>query len=96
VTESDPVSAPQGADALEALDDQFDPRDFVTVLYLDDGRPPRLTIRNRHCPLSEDVLSDGQQYWYPWAEPIGPVTDPAAAAAKIARVLRAVPEPSHG
>lgn len=55
---------------------------------------PWLTTASLYCPLAEGVLSDGQKYWYPWAEPIGPVSDPAAA--KIGRVLRAIPEPSRG
>jgi hypothetical protein len=94
-----PASSPNttpAKQALERLAAVFNPDDFAVTLTLDEGRPPRLSVSNLHCPLSEDVLSDGQRYWYPWAEPIGPVDDPAAAAAKIARVLRAVPEPSHG
>jgi hypothetical protein len=82
--------------ALESLAAEFNPADFAITLTLDEGCPPLLTVTNRHCPLSEQVLADGQSYWFPWAEPIGPVNDPAAAAAKLARVLRAVPEPSHG
>jgi hypothetical protein len=82
--------------ALERLDTEFDRDDFATMLTVDDGCPPRLTIASRHCPLSEDVLVEGQLYWFGWGEPIASVEDPAGAAAKIARVLRAVPEPSHG
>lgn len=90
-------TAPDGPQAaLERLAHAFDPKYFATTLTAGDGQPPSLTVTSLHCPLTEQVFCDGQQYWFPWAEPIGPVSDPAAAAAKIARVLRAVPEPSHG
>jgi hypothetical protein len=87
-------SQPQAA--LECLAAEFNPADFAVTLTLDEGCPPRLTVTNRRCPLSETVFADGQFYWFAWAEPVGPVIDPVAAAAKLARVLRAVPEPSHG
>jgi hypothetical protein len=35
-------------------------------------------------------------YYWSWAERIGPLTDPQAAARKVTTVLPAVPEPSHG
>lgn len=82
--------------ALESLAAAFDRQDFAVTLTGGEDGPPRLTVASLHCPLSETVFADGQSYWFAWAEPIGPVNDPAAAAAKLARVLRAVPEPSHG
>jgi hypothetical protein len=82
--------------ALERLADAFDEHHFSITLTAPDEHPPKLSISNRHCPLSEHVFADERFYWFAWGEPIGPVDDPVTAAAKIARVLRAVPEPSHG
>ena len=82
--------------ALERLADAFDSDDFTISLSNEEGPPFSLTVASRHCPLREDIFVEGQFYWFGWAEPVGPVNEPAAAAAKIARVLRAVPEPTHG
>jgi hypothetical protein len=65
-------------------------------------RQPRATLRHRRHLIDVTQITRqfayqrGQFYWFPWAEPVGPVNDPAATAAKLARVLRAVPEPSYG
>jgi hypothetical protein len=91
-----PTPAERARAALESLAAVLDPQDFAITLTLDEGCPPKLTVTSRHCPLTEHVLADARYYWFAWAEPIGPVSDPAATAAKLARVLRAVPEPSHG
>jgi hypothetical protein len=94
-----PATCPGGhADraALEGLAAAFDRRDFAVTLTGGEDGTPRLTVASLHCLLSETVFVDGQSYWLAWAEPIGPVDDPVGAAAKLARVLRAVPEPSHG
>jgi hypothetical protein len=82
--------------ALERLAAAFDRQDFAVTLTGEDGGPVMLTVTSLHCPLSENVLADGQCYWFAWGEPIGPVNDPAAAAAKLAYVLHATPEPTHG
>lgn len=89
-------AADSGMAALERLADAFDSDDFTISLSNEEGPPFSLTVASRHCPLREDIFVEGQFYWFGWAEPVGPVDEPAAAAAKIARVLRAVPEPTHG
>src|SRR5579875_928966 len=57
------------------------------------GRAPCLHVVNpATVALAEDIYTgrDGDGcwwYWWPWAEPIAPGTDPEAAAARIAHVL---------
>jgi hypothetical protein len=52
----------------------------------------RLRVASKHADqLSEDIYAGRGHYWWSWAEPISPLTDPAAAAAKVARVLHAAP-----
>lgn len=82
--------------ALERLAASFEPQDFTVTPTSEESGPPGLTVASRHCPLSDDVFVQGQFFWFAWGEPVGPVDDPVRAAAKISRVLRAVPEPSHG
>jgi hypothetical protein len=78
--------------ALENLATALDPRAFATTLTISDGRPPRLTLINRHSLLSQDVYADAQLFWWPGAVPIGVVSDPLAAARTITSALR----PSQG
>jgi hypothetical protein len=35
-------------------------------------------------------------FYWSWAERIGPITDPAAAARKISSLLSTTPQPAHG
>jgi len=74
--------------ALESLADALDPRDHVTALVAEQGRIPRLTISSRHTSLTEDIRADSGLFWWSWAEPLGPMDDPAAAARRITNVLR--------
>jgi hypothetical protein len=54
---------------------------------------PRLEVTNpRARALSERIVAQSGWYWWPWAERLAETTDVAAAAARIARVLRAVGE----
>ncbi|HUZ39288.1 MAG TPA: hypothetical protein VMV17_23440 [Streptosporangiaceae bacterium] len=57
------------------------------------GRPPSLTVTNPAAPrMSETVMVDAGWFWWPWADRIAPLTDAAAAAGRVARVLRAGPQ----
>lgn len=38
----------------------------------------------------------GQAFYWSWAERIGPISDPQAAARKISSVLRTTPQPTYG
>jgi hypothetical protein len=90
---------PQPADAraaLEALAAALDPGDYATTLTTGDGRPPYLTVTNRHAQLGDDIYADHQAFWWSWAEQIAAVDDPAAAARKVTTVLRTAPAPTHG
>jgi hypothetical protein len=81
--------------ALEALAAALDPRDHASTLVAGAGRAPYLAVSSRHADLAEDVYADDWCFWWSWAEPICAVGDPGTAAAKITRVLRTVPEPTH-
>jgi len=52
--------------ALERLADTLDPRDFVTTTP---NRPPRQTVSSRRLPLTEDVFTGTQSYFWSWARP---------------------------
>ena len=82
---------PAATAALERLDDALDPRDFATTLTTSPGRPPRLTVASRHAPIGDDIYADYRAYFWSWSERIGPVSQPQAAARKIAAILRALP-----
>ncbi len=73
--------------ALEGLAAVLDPRDHVTTLVAEQGRIPYLTIASRHSSLAEDIRADSDRFWWSWAEPLGPMDDPAGAALKITNVL---------
>jgi hypothetical protein len=89
-------SGPSPRAALEDLAALLDPRVHATVLITGDGRPPRLAVAHRRLPLIEDVYAGASWYWWGWAERIGLVTNPVAAAYAVTRRLRAFPEPAHG
>src|ERR1700722_11243052 len=74
--------------ALEALAEALDKADHATRLVDWQGRV-HLVVKNKHVDLAENIYADHRCFWWPWSEPIGPVQDPAAAAAKVASVLRA-------
>jgi hypothetical protein len=100
-TQLGPVRSTKPADvaayqaALEALAEAFDPGEYTTTLVTWRGRV-HLAVSNKHVQLAENIYADHRCYWWAWSEPIGPVRDPSAAAAKVASVLRAAPEPSRG
>lgn len=83
--------------ALKQLAACFSPDHYRATLVTRPGQPPCLTVTNRHATLlTEDIYAGHGWYWWPWAERLAPVTDPATAAARITRVLRARAEPAHG
>lgn len=74
---------------LEKLAAELDGQAYAVTLVKGDRRRPRLHITNRKAAgIAEHVYSDGESYWWGWAERIGPVADVAGAAAAIANVLR--------
>jgi hypothetical protein len=78
-----------GAAELEKLAAQLDGRAYAVALITGEGRRPHLYISNRDaCQLAEYVYSDGESFWWGWAQPIAPVSDLAVAAAAIDRVLK--------
>ena len=82
--------------ALVALAAAIDPREFATTLHVPHGRPERLNVTSRRADIGDDITADHAAFYWSWAERIGPISDPAAAARKISSVLRTTPEPAHG
>jgi hypothetical protein len=90
------MPTPAGHAALVALAAALDPRDFATTLTAPPGRPARLSVTSRHAAIGDDIYAENQAYWWSWAERVGPLGDPAAAARKISSVLRTTPLPVRG
>jgi hypothetical protein len=84
-------SVPAAAAALEHLAAALDSAEFVTVLTIGPGRPPRLTVASRHAQISGDIYAGHRAYYWSWSERIAAITDPQAAARKISNILRAIP-----
>ena len=82
--------------ALVALAAALDPRDFAVTLTVPPGRPARLTVTSRHADIGDEICADHRAYYWSWAERIGPISDPQAAARKISSVLRTTPQPTYG
>ena len=62
---------------------------YAVALITGGGRRPRLHISNRDaCQLAEYVYSDGTDFFWGWAQRIAPVSDLAAAAVAVDRVLK--------
>jgi hypothetical protein len=77
---------------LEKLAAELGARGFETTITPDE-RLPYLTARNPDASaLSEIILAHQGFYWWSWAERIGPVSDIAAVASRIAHVLATVPD----
>ena len=85
---TNPTDAEQVA-WLDKLAAELATQDHETYVVTPSERRPYLCVRNPGV-LSENVLCDGEFYWWPWAERIAPTADVAGAAQAIVRVLRAV------
>lgn len=81
---------------LETLAAELEQRGFNVLVRHRDDRSPTLTVVNPHAPaLTEKIMvaTDTDQelaYFFPWPARIAPVTEPAAAADRIAKVLAEV------
>jgi hypothetical protein len=76
-------------ETLERLAADLGGRGLDTVITAIGGRPVLVTSNPRVPALSENVLMDGQWFWWSWAERIAPVADIGGTADAIARVLAA-------
>jgi len=81
--------------ALEALARHLDLR-HLTITRPSASRPCLRVTSRAAARLAEDIYAGRGWYWWSWAERISPVTQPAAAAAKIAQVLHTTPQPATG
>jgi len=80
-----------GAAELEKLAAELDGQAYAVTLVIMEGRRPCLGITNRRAEqLTEFIYSDGTDFFWGWAQRIAPVSDLAAAAAAIDRVLRVI------
>jgi hypothetical protein len=62
---------------------------YQTRLITGPGQLPHLHVSNPQASrLAEHIYTQADNYLWPWADPIAPCTQPAQAAAIIARVLR--------
>jgi hypothetical protein len=78
---------------LEKLAAELGAHGLATTITIPDGRPPYLTAQNPDASaLTETILADQGFYWWSWAERIGPASDVAAAASRVAHVLAGVPD----
>ena len=85
--ESDAVAALEKL-AAELSSRGFDP--VITTTTTTGGRPALVVSNPRVPALSENILADGDWFWWSWAERIMSTADVPGAADAIARVL------SHG
>jgi hypothetical protein len=75
---------------LASLATELATRGYRTTLRTPTGAPPHLHVANpRATALSEKVYAHDGNYLYSWGQPIATCDQPAAAAAILARVLRA-------
>jgi hypothetical protein len=76
---------------LVALAAALDPREFAVTLTNRPGRGPSLSVVSRYAQVGDDISADHRAFYWSWAERIGPLGDPQAAARKVSAVLRPVP-----
>ncbi len=80
-----------GAADLEKLADELDGQVYVTTVVTGGGRRPALQVTDRAAmQRAEYIYSDGESFWWGWAERFAGVGDIAAAAAAVDRVLRVI------
>lgn len=85
------------ATALDQLADELSARGYQARLAAPSERRPSLAVRNTAVPrMAERVMAEDGWFWWPWADRIAPVTDIAAAAERVSRVLAAGQETSGG
>jgi hypothetical protein len=79
-------------ETLEKVAAELGARGFESRLITAEGRRPSLTVTNPQATaLSETVVAGEGWLWWSWAERIAAVTDVAAAADAITRVLATGP-----
>ena len=92
-TDTSNISTPRAA--LVALAAALDPREFAVTLTNRPGRGPNLSVVSRYAQIGDDISADNRAFYWSWAERIGPLGDPQAAARKVSAVLRPLSWPSH-
>jgi hypothetical protein len=76
---------------LEKLAAELDGQIYEARVVAHAGRRPFVYVRNRAADvLTENIYAGDGWFWWGWAERIADVSDVAAAAEAVARVLRAV------
>jgi hypothetical protein len=87
------VSSDNPGVALEKLAAELNGSAYEAHVVTGQGQQPFLHVRNRHASiLNEDIYAANGWFWFGWAERIAQLSDIAAAAQQVARVLRAAGE----
>ena len=73
--------------ALEKLAAELGARGLDPLITTAGGRLVLVVSNPRALALSENILADGQWFWWSWEERIVPTEDVPGAADAIARVL---------
>jgi len=74
--------------SLEKLAAELGSRGFEARLLTPEDRLPSLVVTNPQAAMLGDTIRTGTEwFWWPWGDRIAPVSDAAAAAGIIARVL---------
>jgi hypothetical protein len=78
-----------GHDDLTRLAAELTTLGYRATLHTPPGTTPHLHVTNPHATaLSERVCAQAGNYWFSWGQPITDTSQPATAAATLARVLR--------
>jgi hypothetical protein len=91
----------EAVDHLRELGEELKHRRFIVHVRAPRGRPPALDVINTVAPVLQERVFTGPDaqgklwFWFPWPAPITPVTDIAAAADRVERVLAEVGRPAQ-
>jgi hypothetical protein len=90
-----PMTSHDGTACLDVLAAQLHARGWTAYITMPAGRLPALSVQDPHdrAQWSDVIAAPGGAtgdwwYWFSWAERIGPVHAPAAAAEVIIRALQ--------
>jgi hypothetical protein len=80
-----------GTAELEKLATELDGETFEARVVAPQGRRPFVHVRNRRAGvMAENIYAGDGSFWWGWAERIANLSDVAAAAEAVARVLHAI------
>ncbi len=80
--------------ALEKLGAELSSQGFDPVISTSGGRPALVVSNPRVPALSETIMTEGEWYWWSWAERICSTAGVSGAAGAISRVLAQGSDPA--